>query len=120
MSVPPIRRLIALCAAYAIALQALVSGLVAAPLGASLDAAALAVICGSAGDQPSPLDDHHACGPCVMPGGCAGHALPEQDVATIGLAHAVGSRLAPLVKAAALVVSRADHAHAARAPPAAV
>jgi hypothetical protein len=117
MSVPPIHRLIALCAAYAIALQMVVSGLVAAPLGPSLDAAALAVLCGNAGDRPSPVDDHRACGPCVMPGGCAGHALPEQDVAAISPAHAFSIRVGPPVQTAALVFGRAGHAHAARAPP---
>jgi len=120
---PPLRRLAALCAAYALALQAIVVGLapqldVAYP-GLAFDASALAVICAGSSDQPAPVERHDNCVLCVMPGGCTGLALLDNGAGAVAPTPAASIAPTSMAPVSASAPARSARSHAARAPPAA-
>jgi len=121
---PLLRRLAALCVAYAIALQAIVAGFVtprldAAYPGLAFSVDAPAVICAGSPDQPAPVERHDNCVLCVMPGGCAGHALLDHGAAAVVPTPAISVAAAPAAPAPTRAFARGNRSHAARAPPAA-
>ena len=120
MSLTLLRRLAALGAAYAIALQAIAMGVAAPPFDPAFGGDLLAVVCAGAGtgEQPAPAGRHETCALCVMPGGCGGHALPTHDTASVVPGRFVGAALPPFAYAQVVVAERKDRTHGARAPPA--
>jgi hypothetical protein len=115
---PLLRRLGALCAAYAVALQVIVAGLAAPQLDIAFNADALVAICTGSGERPAPVGPHDGCVLCVMPGGCVGHALPGAGGAIVPTPVA-SVAAAPAAPTDVLAVARPHRSHAARAPPAA-
>jgi hypothetical protein len=87
------RRLVALAAAYAVALNALLPALTAILPPAAIGEIGLAVVCsaggaGSASDSGAPETPHPLCpcsGACAMPG-CAATGLPDDHPAGAGAA----------------------------------
>ena len=112
-----LRRLAAMCAAYAVALQVIVAGFTAPQLDFAYPDA-LMVICAGSNDQPVPVDRHHKCVLCVMPGGCAGHALLDTGGVGAVAPLLTGSvAAAPVALTQGPAVARTERSHAARAPP---
>jgi DUF2946 family protein len=116
------RRIIALAAAYVIALSGLLANFTAAQAAAGAAGAPIGVICHTlvTGETPSPAGDQtngdHCANNCCV--GCLMlmAALPPPPVTTIGAPQAAGRPLA-LPTVAVLVVRSGTKSHRSRAPP---
>ena len=111
-----LRSAVGLVAAYAIALQALLSGILTAE-HASADL--FSIICASDSDDSGGLPQHedHDCGPCVLPCGANPALTPSSTV----LPLAPVSAMPRLTLAFEALPSTSRHQpQAARAPPASV
>jgi Protein of unknown function (DUF2946) len=116
------RRIIALAAAYAIALAGLVANFGGAQMAAAAAAQPGGVICHTdfSGD-PAPSPDGGADGKTCIDGCCTGclmltAALPPPPAASIALTPSAGERIAPIVVAAFAAAPR-TYSHRSRAPP---
>jgi hypothetical protein len=116
------RRLIALAAAYAIALSSLLASFTTAHAAAEAAGAPIGVICHTLvpGEAPSPAGDHtngdHCANNCCV--GCLMlmTALPPPPVTVTGAPQAAGRP--PSVPAVALAAAGPDtKSHGSRAPP---
>jgi hypothetical protein len=114
------KRLIALAAAYAIALSSLLASFVAASAAAEAAAGPGGIICHTVIDgrqAPAPAENGKLCIACCGPG-CtmSPAALPPPPLVAAPLLQTASERVAPL-KAAALVGQHHDKSHRSRAPP---
>jgi hypothetical protein len=117
------RRVIALVAAYAIALANLLASFGAAQAAAEAASAPDPGLCHSATDQPAPLSDESngkICLDCCI--GCLGSVsggAPPPAGATVTVAETSFTRLVPLTQVAVFAAAHSS-AHRSRGPPPAV
>jgi hypothetical protein len=114
------KRLIALAAAYAIALSSLLASFVAASAAAEAAAGPGGIICHTVIDgrqAPAPAENGKLCIACCGPG-CTMSlaALPPPPAVAAPLTRTASERVAPL-HAAALAGEHQDKSHRSRAPP---
>ena len=112
-----LRRAVGLVAAYAIALQAVLSGILAAE-HASADP--LSIICASDYSDDSgglPQHEGHDCGPCVLPCGANPALTPSSTALPLAPVSATPRHTSSFE---ALPSTSRHHPQAARAPPASV
>jgi hypothetical protein len=116
----PLRqRLIALAAAYAIALASLIANFGAARAAAEAIDQPQAVLCHSGPEQPSPAPDETTGKICIAAccNGCLTMAVAvPPPVAVAAAPHALSRRLAPLTRFA-LVGDAESYSHSPRGPP---
>jgi len=112
---------IALAAAYALALQALLSAFAAPRLAAANAADQTAVICGTtgpAGEGGAPSDRRAPCDACVLAGGCAGHGVAAANGTMVEWTASAGVAIAAAGRPSS-IPGPVSVRHRARAPPSA-
>lgn len=112
---------IALAAAYALALQALLSAFAAPRLAATNAADQAAVICGTtgpAGEGGAPSDRRAPCDACVLAGGCASHGVAAANGAMVEWTASAGAAIAAAGRPSS-IPGHVSVRHWARAPPSA-